>query len=221
VDAADTLLELAEPPALTYRAHAAAHGIEIALPELQLRLRGALAEFTPPSGADLAALPGLERENWRAVVAAALGERAARGPCFDALHEHYAQPSAWRLVQGARAALQCARALGLRLAIVSNMDARLPALLRGHQLDEFFACVAIPSSCGHAKPDPRIFGWALQRLGCAPGRALYIGDRWTRCVQAALGAGLHALQLEAPDAAPREGALAGWGALEDVLHKLA
>ena len=77
---------------------------------------------------------------------------------------------------GALQSLQRLRRCGLELAVVANFDLTL-----GDRLEEFglafaFSAVVTPAEAGAAKPDPRIFELALERLGVTPKRALHIGD---------------------------------------------
>jgi putative hydrolase of the HAD superfamily len=81
------------------------------------------------------------------------------------------------------------------------MDARLPGLLAGLGLRQSLDVLVLPSTCGLAKPDPRIFAFALAQLGVSAEAALYVGDRETDCVAAARAAGLHAWRLD-PEAPP-------------------
>lgn len=67
--------------------------------------------------------------------------------------------------------------LGLRIGVVSDIhvDLRVHAERFG-----FIECIdawALSYELGVQKPDPRIFQFALEELGCAPDRALMVGDR--------------------------------------------
>ncbi len=77
----------------------------------------------------------------------------------------------WQLAAGARAA-------GIRTAVLSNgireVLARL-AIVR--PLPAHFDVVVISYEVGCAKPDPEIFQITLDRLGVAPGQALFVDDR--------------------------------------------
>ena len=44
-----------------------------------------------------------------------------------------------------------------------------------------------------AKPDPRIFAIALERLGCAAADAVMIGDSWPADIEGARAAGVRAI----------------------------
>jgi putative hydrolase of the HAD superfamily len=214
LDAVGTLIRLREPPAATYQRVAEQHGVGRPRADLERDLAHAMGRLRPPRCDDgrLDAMPEREREGWRGVIRAALGDGAADGTCFDALWALYAEPEAWQVQPGAVAALEHARREGVALAIVSNMDARLPALLDALGFPAFDALV-LPSNCGFAKPDARIFAVALERLRRPAAGALYVGDREKDCVEAARAAGLRAVRYDA--AAPRttEGVLRAWSDL--------
>ena len=68
------------------------------------------------------------------------------------------------------------RALGLELAVVANWEISVHWWLAELGLAEFFSTIVTAAEVGAAKPDPRIFHVALERLGVQPDRALHIGD---------------------------------------------
>jgi len=63
---------------------------------------------------------------------------------------------------------------------------------------------------GFAKPDARIFLAACERLGCAPGEVLHVGDDPVLDVAGAQGAGLHAGWIERAPASSRAPAPLAW-----------
>lgn len=97
-------------------------------------------------------------------------------------------------------------ATGRPLAIVSNNDGTAE-----RQMVEFGVCqigpgplaavVAVVDSglVGIRKPDPAIFTPALEALGTAPGRTLYVGDTVHADVLGARAAGLAVVQLDPYD----------------------
>lgn len=92
---------------------------------------------------------------------------------------------------GARAALASLRALGLRLAVVSNgwtrfQRATLDALDLGQALD----AVLISEAEGVRKPDPRIFRRAAERLDAPPEACLFVGDNPRADIGGARDAGM-------------------------------
>ena len=72
--------------------------------------------------------------------------------------------------------LQRLRRCGLELAVVANFDLTLRERLDQLGVGPLLSAVATPADAGTAKPDPRIFELALERLGVAPERTLHIGD---------------------------------------------
>jgi len=221
LDAAGTLVRLREPAADLYRRIAAQHGIARALPAVARALDAVRIGPPPLAGVPISEVPVREREGWRAVVRAALGDRAADGACFDAIFDAYASPDAWQRVPGVREALRVARTHGLRCAVVSNMDARLPGVLAGLGLGAAFDALVLPSTCGLAKPDPGIFAFALARLGVRTESALYVGDRELDCVAAARAAGLHAWRLDRGAPAEAANVLSGWEDFEPRIEAFA
>ena len=81
---------------------------------------------------------------------------------------------------GALSALQALRDAGLRLALVSNKEARFArAVLAAHGLSDYFEICVFGDTLPRAKPDPAGVRHCLQRLGVSPERALFLGDSAT------------------------------------------
>jgi HAD superfamily hydrolase (TIGR01509 family) len=94
-----------------------------------------------------------------------------------------------------RPILASLRARGFRLGIVSNFYGNLQAIC-----DEFGLAgeidVALDSAVvGLSKPDPRFFTLALERLGAAPGDAVFVGDSLERDLRPAKGVGMRTIWL--------------------------
>jgi putative hydrolase of the HAD superfamily len=166
---------------------------------LQRVLRQAPPMVFPGAPAERVAI--LERDWWRDRVRATF--RAADGMVrfrdfevfFAALFAHFASPRAWAVAPGAHEALAQLRGEGRRIGVVSNFDQRLPDLLEGLGLSRWLSCIVLPCHAGAAKPDRRIFAAALTRLGAQPDVAVYLGDDPERDLEAARGAGLHAIDV--------------------------
>ncbi len=77
---------------------------------------------------------------------------------------------------GAIDALHLLRSRVPALAVVSNWDCSLEQRLEETGLLGFFDCVVCSALVGMAKPDPRIFHYAMEQLSAAPARSLHIGD---------------------------------------------
>lgn len=85
------------------------------------------------------------------------------------------------------------------LAALSNGNADLAAI----GLDHHFAFQLGSREHGAAKPDPSIFLAACDRLGCAPGEVLHVGDAVDADVLGAARAGLRTAWVHREDARDR------------------
>ena len=107
---------------------------------------------------------------------------------------HVARNLWCRVPDGLGAALDAARATGVRTAIISNSEGMLEGLFRDLGIRDHFDLVVDSGKLGIEKPDPRIFQVALDRFGVPPARALHLGDVFATDVLGARAAGLrHAL----------------------------
>lgn len=122
---------------------------------------------------------------------------APRPSAFAAaeLFDRFAQPDAWEVAPGTRPMLAELKRRGLKLAVISNWDQRLPLLLERLDLADPFDTFAISAIVGVEKPHPRIFETALAALGVAAGEALHVGDSRLDDVEGAQGVGMRALRF--------------------------
>ena len=97
---------------------------------------------------------------------------------------------------GTGSTLDRLRAAGYRLAVVSNSDGRAEEALNAAQILDRFEFVVDSALVGFEKPDPRIFRYALRRLGIAPSEALYVGDIYEVDVIGARRAGMEVVLLD-------------------------
>jgi HAD superfamily hydrolase (TIGR01509 family) len=86
----------------------------------------------------------------------------------------------------------------LPLAVVSNGCGNARRLLAEEGLDGLFVAIVDSSEVGFWKPDPRILGPALAKLGVAAERTAVVGDRLDRDVAAARAAGAAAVWVTDP-----------------------
>lgn len=113
----------------------------------------------------------------------------------DLEQELYAELSSVRLFPEAVTVLNTLRAHGYRLAIVSNLAApyAIPLkLMLPFPLDAY----AWSFECGALKPDPEIYAQVAERLACAPGEILMIGDTYAADYASARAQGFQALLLD-------------------------
>lgn len=172
IDAYGTLVELDEPVA-RLSAALCERGFELSDGVVGAALQAEIAYYSEHKleGRDEASLRDLlERCAGVFLEAAGVALEPAEfaGPFGDGL--------AFRVVEGVLEALARLRSLGLALAVVSNWDASLPQHLERAGVGHWFAEVVTSAAEGVAKPDPRIYELALERLGVEPARALHVGD---------------------------------------------
>jgi putative hydrolase of the HAD superfamily len=94
-----------------------------------------------------------------------------------AIWQRHLENNVWcRVGTGVDEALGRLRAAGIRLAVVSNSEGTIDAMLRRVGLHRHMEVIVDSWVVGVAKPDPRIFQLALERLGVAPAAAVMLGD---------------------------------------------
>lgn len=108
------------------------------------------------------------------------------------LFARFARAEAWEVFPEVPDVLGDLRDRGLKLAVISNWDERLPGVLAGLGLAEHFSAIVTSGDAGVEKPDRRIFDYALGLLGLPPERAIHVGDREVEDCEGALAAGLSA-----------------------------
>ena len=197
LDAAGTLIHPREAVGESYARIAREHGVDVPGWRVDDAFRRVLRAAPPMLAAD----DDGERAWWRDILRATfrasdqMQRFADFDACFDALFGYFARIDAWRVADDAHAALETLRRAGRRVAVASNFDHRLPALLAGLGLDRDLDLVWLPRDAGVAKPDPRFFLAACERLGVAPAEAVAVGDDPELDLEAARHAGLRAIDV--------------------------
>jgi putative hydrolase of the HAD superfamily len=155
-----------------------------------------------------------ESEFWRGFLGRVRGRLdggAVSPEVFARLAAHFRDPGSWAVFEDVRGTLAELESLGVVLAVVSNWDSQLPALLEALGLAGSFRAVSVSAIEGTGKPEPEIFRRTCARLGLAPAEVLHVGDSLVEDYEGARAAGLSALLLD------REGRHAG---LPDRLETL-
>jgi putative hydrolase of the HAD superfamily len=206
-DAAGTLFAPREPVGTTYARIARRFGLAADPGEIETAFRRALRAAPPLAfpGASTSVRARRERAWWRDVVHTSLCF-ASTVPrfeeCFDALFAHYASAAAWQVFPDVAPTLGRLRHRGLRLAVVSNFDGRLPALLAALDLAPAFDGVLWSSAVGAAKPAGAIFDAAARALGVELGTLSHVGDDLDADVAGARLAGAWAIHLDRSGRSP-------------------
>jgi putative hydrolase of the HAD superfamily len=180
----------------------ARHGIEVAPERAGELVRTVWTEFAclaDPGRDRFTSHPGGARGWWHRFLLRVAEHLDAPVPSRFAaaeLYHRFGSAAAWEVYPEVRPTLAVLRGKGLRLAVVSNWDERLPLLLERLGLAGSFEAIVCSSEVGVEKPDRRIFRRALERLGVGPAAALHVGDHRLEDVEGAVAAGMYAVQLD-------------------------
>ena len=134
----------------------------------------------------------VEKEWWRKIIDDVFsGHKVPDGEkFFEDLYESFREPAAWALYPDVVPTLTALKTRGVRLAVASNWDERLPALLDGIGLSPWFERRFISFDVGFSKPDVRFFRAALAGMGVDPLDAMHVGDDPEEDVRGAQAAGI-------------------------------
>lgn len=141
---------------------------------------------------------GYTQAEWFELIRRTFGARASALPVdfFHDLYDRFAEADAWKIHDDVLPALDRLAAAGVRLAVISNWDARLHQLLPALRLRSYFDVVIVSCDVGFTKPSPVLFELALRQLGLPPQALLHVGDSQAEDVAGARAAGATALWLD-------------------------
>jgi putative hydrolase of the HAD superfamily len=174
------------------------------------------ARSVPPDRERYGWSPEGERGYWKRLLAGTVARLGGAEPppgAAEELFERFGHRETWRLYPEVRDTLERIAARGINLAVVSNWDSRLPALLRELGIRHYFGPILVSALEGYEKPDPRIFHAAAARAGVRPSQVLHAGDRELEDIEGARRAGCHGVLIERNGGAG-EGIVAVWRRLE-------
>jgi HAD superfamily hydrolase (TIGR01549 family) len=125
----------------------------------------------------------------------------ARSEATDAaladLHAYHTTNNLWEHVPaGIPDVLAALGEAGLQLVVVSNANGTLREHFRRLGLDRYFDCICDSHEEGFEKPDPRLFGIALARVGADAGTTIHVGDLYEVDVVGARAAGVRGVLLD-------------------------
>ena len=128
-----------------------------------------------------------------------LGAEASDGIC-DALVQNTQNSANWdQILPGTRESLERIRT-GYRMAVISNADGRIDAVLRRCGIADCFETITDSGIVGHEKPHPAIFEAALRSMQAQPAESLYVGDVYSVDYVGARNAGMDAVLFDVPGA---------------------
>jgi putative hydrolase of the HAD superfamily len=203
LDAAGTLFDVRGSVGEVYGQIAKSFGVTVKNEELNAAFFQSFASASPMAfpGTEAAKIPQLEFEWWQAVAAkafqiAGVFNQISDFPKFFAeLYAHFATAEPWFVYPDVLPALNKWQRQGIELAVVSNFDSRIYAVLKALNLAEYFTSVTISTEVGAAKPDSQIFTAALQKHNGIAEDVLHIGDSFKADYCGAKAAGLKAIWL--------------------------
>jgi len=203
LDAAGTLFDVRGSVGEVYGKFARSWGITVSNEDLNTAFFQSFASASPMAfpGIEAAKIPELEFEWWQAVAAkafeiAGVFHQFSDFPKFFVeLYAHFATAEPWFVYPDVFPALNKWQQQGIELAVVSNFDSRIYAVLKALNLAEYFTSVTISTEVGAAKPDSQIFTAALQKHNCIADNIWHIGDSFKADYCGAKAAGLKAIWL--------------------------
>lgn len=113
-----------------------------------------------------------------------------------ALYDYFGHGDRWRTFPDVVPVFERLRHEGLRMALVSNWDARLTKLCFDLGLDRYLDSIISSASVGLVKPDPHIFEVALERMDVAPARTVHVGDHYYADVLGARSVGISPVLID-------------------------
>lgn len=129
-------------------------------------------------------------ERFRRLFARA-GGTAGEGAAAEAAAAYRAAYiAAWRPVEGALALLRTLHRRAAIGVVTNNVAAEQRQKIAACGFGPYLDAIVISEDVGIAKPDPRMFGAALDHLRRGPEEAVMVGDAWDTDIAGALAAGV-------------------------------
>jgi len=203
LDAAGTLFDVRGSVGEVYAQLAKNFGVTVKSEDLNAAFYQSFASASPMTfpGIEAAKISQLEFEWWLAVsakafqIAGVFNQFSDFPKFFAELYAHFATAEPWFVYPDVFPALNRWQKQGIELAVVSNFDSRIYAVLKALNLAEYFTSVTISTEVGAAKPDSQIFTVALEKHNCLAENVLHIGDSFNADYCGAKNSGLKAIWL--------------------------
>jgi putative hydrolase of the HAD superfamily len=199
LDAMGTLVAIEPPGPRLQRSLERRLGLDVDLARCEGAMRVEMRHYrTHCVGArDAATLAALRLE-----CASLLGDALALEVSGAELLPSLTDAIAFYAYADAKPAIDGLAAAGLKLAVVANWDVSLPDVLARLALAERFEVIVTAAAVGAAKPDPKPFTAALERLGVEAAQCLHVGDDLVTDIAGARAAGLSAVLVDRSGRAP-------------------
>ncbi len=205
-DCGETLIAPRESFGAVYARTLGGLGVDLRAADLEAGLRQCWAHTNAalaPGVDRYAAATGGENGYWLRFVEGTLARtpgvddpQALAAAALAPLREAFRDVGAWSVFDDVPPALAALRDAGARMAVVSNWDSALPALLERLGLARWFDAIVVSHLEGIEKPDPELFLRAVRRLGGRPDQAIHVGDVPDLDGRGATAAGLASLIVD-------------------------
>lgn len=170
LDLAGTLLFPHPSVGAIYAACAQKHGLVISATELEAAFSSALRAGNPQVSAELF---------WREVVQRTFGPSLPASK-FDTVFQDcwaaFGEASAWRTAPGVVNVIAALKFLGIKVAVLSNADARMHRVLEQKGLRKHFDAVFLSEEIGCRKPEAKAYAHAARTLGVPLTGLVHVGD---------------------------------------------
>jgi putative hydrolase of the HAD superfamily len=201
-DAGNTLLYCDPSPAEIYAGKLSRYGRAVTPEEAAPAFRDAWAEMQRRTAAGrdrYTSMAGGERAWWGAFVREVLqrlDHEAPWEPLLDELYDAFSRADVWHSYPDTVPTLRALQRSEIALAVVSNWDRRLGAILEALSLEPFFEVITVSAIEGVEKPAAEIFERTVKRLGMAPSAVIHVGDSPREDYHGAASAGLTPLLID-------------------------
>jgi putative hydrolase of the HAD superfamily len=189
-DVGGTLIAAHPSVGAIYAEIASRHGLSIEPQILQERFKDAFKVRDP--------LETAGKLGWEKIVRKIFSDEkvANFNSLFEDIFSAFREPSRWQIFPDVVPSLESLRNKGIRLAVASNWDDRLPGLLHDLGLDRYFEKLFISFQTKTAKPDVAFFRHAMTAMNVDPLEAMHVGDHEIEDVEGAQKAGMRAYLID-------------------------
>jgi putative hydrolase of the HAD superfamily len=201
-DVGGTMIYCDPSPGEIYAHHLSRLGRPVRAEEVAPVFRQAWAELqrrTVPGHDRYSSIPGGELVWWGEFVREVLqrlDHDAPWEPLLEDLYSAFSEANVWKVFPETTSTLEELGARGIRLAVISNWDRRLPEILRNLDLTDMFDTVTVSSLEGVEKPSPEIFQRTMDRMELSAEEAIHVGDSPLEDYSGAERAGLAAALVD-------------------------
>ncbi|HEY9703033.1 MAG TPA: HAD family hydrolase [Allocoleopsis sp.] len=204
LDAVGTIFGVRGSVGKVYADIAAKFGVSVSDEELNNVFYDVFYDSDPPMFPDIPSLeiPWYEYQWWLAIAKktftqlGVIDQFSDFDSFFGELYAHFATAEPWFVYPDVSPMLEYWQQQGITLGIISNFDSRIYAVLQALYLDNFFTSVTISTEVCAAKPDSKIFQFALDKHNCKPDEVWHIGDSLEEDYQGAKNMGIRAILLQ-------------------------